>query len=146
MRTVLPSGTAWAACRMDGMTSTAKGTFDVTLRPGTAELEGAVDRFELSKTFHGDIQAVGSGVMLSAGDPGAGAAGYVAIETVRGRLGEQEGSFALQQFGSMHDGSQTLYYEVVPGSGSGQLTGITGRLHLDIDGDGTHRYELLYDL
>jgi hypothetical protein len=131
---------------MSGMTSTAKGTFDVTVRPGAAELEGTVGRFELAKTFHGDIQATGTGVMLSAGDPGAGAAGYVAIETVRGRLGEQEGSFALQQFGSLHDGSQTLHYEVVPGSGSGQLTGITGTLHLDIDGDGTHRYELHYDL
>src|SRR5689334_2521677 len=131
---------------MGGMASSARGTFDVDIQPGTAELDGAVGRFELSKTFHGDIQATGTGVMLSAGDPGVGAAGYVAIETVRGRLGEREGSFALQQFGSMHDGSQTLYYEVVPGSGSGQLTGLTGRLHLHIDGDGTHRYELHYDL
>ena len=128
------------------MASTAKGTFDVRLQPGAAELDGAVGRFELSKTFHGDMQATGTGVMLSAGDPGTGAAGYVAIETVRGRLGEREGGFALQQFGSMHDGAQTLHYEVVPGSGSGQLTGITGTLNLDIDGDGTHRYELHYDL
>ena len=128
------------------MASTANGTFDVTMRPGAAELDGAIGRFELSKTFHGDLRGTGTGVMLSAGDPQAGAAGYVAIETVRGRLGEQEGTFALQQFGSMHDGSQTLHYEVVPGSGTGQLAGITGTLHLDIDEDGTHRYELHYDL
>jgi hypothetical protein len=128
------------------MPSTANGTFDVTVPPGAAELEGTVGRFQLSTTFHGDIQATGTGVMLSAGDPGAGAAGCVAIETVRGRLGEQEGSVALQQFGPLHDGSQTPHNEVVPGSGSGQLTGITGTLHLDIDGDGTHRYELHYDL
>ena len=57
--------------------------------------------------------------MLSAGDLQAGAAGYVAIEIVRGRLGDQEGSFVLQQFGLMHDGSQTLHYDVVPGSGTG---------------------------
>jgi hypothetical protein len=124
----------------------ANGTFDVTMRPGGVELEGAVARLELSKTFQGDLCGTGTGLMLSAGDPAAGAAGYVAIETVNGRLGEQEGSFALQQFGSMHDGSQTLYYEVVPGSGTGSLTGITGTLHLDIDEDGTHRYELHYDL
>ena len=128
------------------MASTASGTFDVTLRAGAAELDGAIGRFELSKTFHGDLQGSGAGVMLSAGDPQAGAAGYVAIEIVRGRLGEQEGSFALQQFGSMHDGSQTLHYEVVPGSGTGQLIGITGTLHLDIDEDGTHRFKLHYDL
>ncbi len=128
------------------MTSTARGTFDVTMQPGAAELDGAVSRFEFSKTFHGDFQGTGTGIMLSGGDPQAGAAGYVAIETVRGRLAEHEGRFALQQLGSMHDGSQTLHYEIVPGSGTGRLTGITGVLHLDIDEDGTHRYELQYSL
>jgi hypothetical protein len=38
-------------------------------------------------------------VSVSVGDPQTGAAGYVAIESVRGRFGEQDGSFALQQFG-----------------------------------------------
>ena len=33
-----------------------------------------------------------------------------------------------------------------PGSGSGRLTGITGTLRLDVDEDGTHRYELRYDV
>jgi hypothetical protein len=131
---------------MGGMERRANGTFEVTMRPGAAELDGAVGRFDLSKIFHGDLQGTGTGVMLSAGDPQAGAAGYVAIETVHGRLEEQEGSFALQQFGSMHDGSQTLHYEVVPGSGTGSLVGITGTLLLDIGEDGTHRYELHYDL
>jgi uncharacterized protein DUF3224 len=131
---------------MGGMERRANGMFEVTMRPGAAELDGAVGRFDLSKTFHGDLQGTGTGVMLSAGDPQAGAAGYVAIETVHGRLEEQEGSFALQQFGSMHDGWQTLHYEVVPGSGTGSLAGITGTLLLDIDEDGTHRYELHYDL
>lgn len=128
------------------MANASKGTFDVALQPGATELDGAISRFELSKTFQGDLRGTGTGVMLSAGDPQSGAAGYVAIETVRGRLGEGEGSFALQQFGSMHGGLQTLHYEVVPGSGSGQLSGITGVLHLHIDEDGTHRYELDFDL
>ena len=131
---------------MSHMASIAKGRFDVTIQAAAAELDGAVERFALSKTFHGGIEGTGEGVMLSSGDLKSGNAGYVAIETVRGRLGEQEGSFALQQFGSMHDGSQTLHYEVVPGSGTGQLTGITGTLYLDIDEDGTHRFKLHYDL
>lgn len=128
------------------MATTAHGTFDVTMHPGPAELDGTVDRFEISKTFHGDLQGAGTGVMLSGGDPQAGAAGYVAMETVGGRLAERQGSFALQQFGLMRSGSQTLHYEIVPGSGTGQLSGITGTLHLDIDEDGTHRYALEYDL
>jgi hypothetical protein len=84
--------------------------------------------------------------MLSAGDPRAGAAGYVAIETVSGRLGDREGGFALQQFGSMSGGARTLHHEVVPGSGTGRLTGVTGTLALDVGEDGTHRYTPEYDL
>jgi len=128
------------------MTRTASGTFEVSLAPGLAELDGAVGRFELTKRFHGDFDGTGTGVMLSAGDPQAGTAGYVAIETVNGRLCDREGGFALQQFGTMRGGQQTLHYEVVPGSGDGELTGISGTLHLTIDEDGTHHYELEYDL
>ncbi len=127
------------------MVNTARGIFAVTMQPGPAELDGAISRFELSKTFHGDLQGTGAGVMLSGGVLQAGAAD-VAIETVDGNLGGRQGSFALQQFGSLHGGSQTLHYEVVPGSGSGQLDGLTGILHLNIDEDGTHRYELEYEL
>ena len=124
----------------------ATGSFDVELHPGPPELDGAVSRFHLTKAFHGDLEGVGAGVMLSCGDPQSGSAGYVAIETVRGRLGDREGGFALQQMGRMQAGSQTLHYEVVPGSGDGELQQITGTLSLTIDEDGTHRFELTYDL
>ena len=124
----------------------ATGTFDVQVQPGNPELDGSVSRFELSKTFHGDLEGAGAGVMLSAGDPQSGSAGYVAIETVQGRLHGREGGFALQQMGSMLAGSQTLHYEVVPGSGDGELQGITGTLHLTIGDDGTHHVELHYEL
>ncbi len=127
------------------MSEIALGTFDVKLQPGPSELDGAVSRFELSKTFRGDLEAVGAGVMLSCGDPQSGSAGYVAIETVRGRLSGREGGFALQQLGLVRAGSQTLYYEVVPGSGDGELQNITGTFHLTIDDNGTHRFELVYE-
>jgi hypothetical protein len=44
------------ACR----SSTAVGTFDVDLKPGTPQLNGAVSRFELTKTFRGDLDASAS--------------------------------------------------------------------------------------
>lgn len=128
------------------MSGTARGTFTIEMTLGTPELEGAVSRFDFTKTFSGDLEGSGTGLMLSAGDPQSGAAGYVAIETVRGRLGERQGSFALQQLGLMSAGSQTLHYVVVPGSGTEQLLGITGTLQLTVEGDGIHRYELDYQL
>ena len=85
-------------------------------------------------------------MMLSCGDPQAGAAGYVAIEIVSGSFGDRHGSFALQQLGMMSGGTQSLHYEVVPGSGTGDLQGIAGTLHLNIEPDGTHHYELRYDI
>ena len=128
------------------MSVTANGTFAIQLVAGPAELDGAVNRLHFTKTFTGDLEGTGEGVMLSVGDPQSGSAGYVAMEIVRGQLGDREGGFALQQFGMMRAGSQTLHYEVVPGSGDRGLDGITGRLLLTIDGDGTHHYALEYDL
>lgn len=128
------------------MSPLAHGTFDVDLALGSAEVGGTVNRFDLTKTFEGDLEGRGAGVMLSVGDPESGSAGYVAVETVRGRLGGRTGGFALQQFGTMHAGSYTLHYEVVPGSGDGELSSISGRLLLTIDDDGTHHYELDYEL
>jgi hypothetical protein len=128
------------------MSSTATGTFEIELTPGPPEIEGSVGRFDFTKTFHGDLEATGAGVMLSCGSPQTGEAGYVAIETVRGRLGDRQGGFALQQLGMMHAGSQTLHYEVVPGSGDQGLEGVAGTFHLTIESDGTHRYQLEYEL
>ncbi len=133
----------WVRCCM---TNFARGTFEVEMTPGKAELDGSIGRFDFSKTFRGDFAGVGVGLMLSGGDPPSGSAGYVAMETVQGRLEGREGGFALQQFGTLRDGSQTMQYKVVPGSGSGDLKGMTGNLHLRVDGDGTHHYDLEYQV
>ncbi len=90
-------------------------------------------------------EGTSSGLMLSAGDPTAGAAGYVALEFVTGQVDEAVGSFALQQFGQMIDGTQKLLYEIVPGSGTGELKGMSGTLELEVV-DGLHRYDLEYSL
>ena len=91
-----------------------RGTFDISLAPGPTELDGAVTRFEFTKTFKGDFEGTSTGVMLSAGDPQRGAAGYVAVESVRGKVADREGSFVFQQFGTLLGGSQTLHDELVP--------------------------------
>jgi len=127
------------------MSTTARGTFDVDIRPGAAELDGAVGRFDVSKTFDGEVQGVSTGVMLSAGNPQAGSAGYVALEVFAGHLGGRRGGFALQQFGTMHEGAQVLHYDIAPGSGTDELVGITGSIRLETEG-GQHHYELTYQL
>jgi hypothetical protein len=100
--------------------STARGTFDIDMTPGPPELQGAVDRFDFRKTFYGDLQAEGAGLMLSCGDPQAGTAGYVAIETVGGSLGDQRGGFALQQIGMMRPVSRRCSTWWFPGPAMGR--------------------------
>ena len=124
----------------------AVGTFEITLTQAQAELDGAVGRMDFTKRFAGELEGQSTGVMLSAGDPRAGEAGYIAMETVTGQLGGRSGALVLAQLGTMHAGDHTQTYVIVPGSGNGELAGVSGTLALTIESDGTHRYELTYEL
>jgi hypothetical protein len=126
----------------------ASGTFDVKASPLPPEETAggaAIGRFVLDKQFHGDLEAVSQGEMLSAGDPKTGTAGYVAIEHVTGTLQGRTGSFAMQHFGTMEGGKFDLNVIVVPGSGTGDLAGISGTMKIII-ANGKHSYEFDYTL
>jgi hypothetical protein len=123
------------------VTETAHGTFEVAMTP--QDSDDGIGRFEIAKTWHGDLAGTGHGLMLSAGDPTHGAAGYVALEVVDGTLHGRSGTLAFQQLGVLHGGAQELRYDVVPGSGTGDLAGITGTLALTVD-DAGHHYALTY--
>ena len=130
----------------DGPVQQATGTFSVDITPRPADPDtDPLGQLRIAKTWAGDLEGIGHGVMISGGDPTTGSAGYVAMEVVEGSLGGRPGSFAFQQLGVLAAGEQELVYRVVPGSGTGELTGITGVLQLDIV-EGTHRYHLDYDL
>ena len=61
----------------------------------------------------------------------------------RALLDGRKGSFVLQHSGSMKRGAPTLSVMVVPDSGTGELTGITGTLGIHIV-EGKHFYDFLY--
>jgi len=126
----------------------AKGTFEVKITPQSPE-EGVGDpgvgRLALDKQFHGDMQARGLGQMLAMGTAVDGSAGYVAMEQVTGTLGGRKGSFVLQHSGTMTRGEQHLVLTVVPDSGTGELTGLAGRMGITIT-DGKHFYDFEYTL
>lgn len=129
------------------MTRHATGTFDVSITP-VPPAEGAAPdatgRMTLSKTFHGGIEGTAEGEMLGLMGPDRSGA-YVAMERVRGAVDGRAGTFALVHRGIMDKGAQELLITVVPGSGTGDLTGLTGVFHLTIEG-GVHRYDLEYAL
>lgn len=127
------------------MADHARGTFDVKIQPLSSPATEGVTRFSIDKAIHGDLEATTKGEMYSAGDPRAGAAGYVAIEAVTGRLAGKSGTFVLQHFATMDASGREMMVKVAPGSGTGELKGITGTFNIIIT-DGKHSYDLDYEL
>ena len=133
-------------CRVRPLTSSVRGMaqttaqFTIDLTPGEALHEGT-GRFDFTKTWTGGLAGTSAGTMLSAGERTAGTAGYVAIEVFRGTLDGRQGTFALQQFGSMDAAGMVVHYAIVPGSGTGELEGLRGTVRLDVV-DGVHRVVL----
>jgi hypothetical protein len=123
----------------------ATGAFTVDVRPLTPAPAEGLSRLSINKQLQGDLEATSQGEMLGGGDYKQGEAGYVAIELVTGTLGGHSGAFALQHFATMNAGSSNMQIVVVPGSGSGELAGISGTFAIRIE-DGQHFYDFDYTL
>ena len=99
----------------------------------------------IDKQFHGDLEAISRGQMLTAVTSIKGSAGYVAIEQVTGSLHGSSGAFALQHTGTMTRGAPQLTVTVVPDSGTGQLAGLAGTMTIAL-AEGKHSYDFEYTL
>jgi hypothetical protein len=124
----------------------AKGTFTVKLIAQAAD-EGTefIGRKTLDKQFAGDLEATSSGTMLAFMTETKGSAGYVAIEKISGQLDGKRGDFLVQHWGIMDRGEPEHRVSVIPDSGTGELTGLTGDMKIIIV-DGLHSYEFDYTL
>ena len=143
--TFLMLGTVVVAQQKEAGMHHAKGMFTVVMAPlQGASMEG-VARYSIEKQIHGDLEATSKGEMFSAGDPKAGTAGYVAMEVVTGTLEGKHGSFALQHSATMDASGNKMSVTVVPGSGTGDLKGITGTFVIVIEA-GKHTYDFAYEL
>ena len=123
----------------------AKGSFDVTLTPQESAADAPVARMLLYKEFHGDLEAIAHGEMMAAHEPLTGAGVYVAIDRVTGTLHGQSGSFLIAHRGVRNADGQELSIVIVSGSGTGQLTGITGTVGIEIV-DRKHFYSVEYEM
>jgi hypothetical protein len=133
---------------MTTVTTRATGSFDVKITPLATDspAEGStLGRMSIDKKFHGDLEATSTGEMLTAGTAIESSAGYVAIERVTGSLHGKRGTFAPQHNATMTRGTGALNIIVVPDSGTGELTGLSGTLGIEIAG-GKHAYVFEYTL
>ena len=131
----------------------AKGSFDVKMTPSEpSDFEKANDiaRFTFEKTWHGDFEGVSQGEMITGSTASTGSMAYVAVERMTGKLSGRQGSFTFSHRASMIKGDSPsageLSVTVVPKSGTGELTGLTGSLMIHIDAQGKHTWTFDYSL
>jgi len=82
-------------------------------------------RASVAKTFTGDIEGQGQVeyLMMYRGD---GSASFVGLERFVGRLAGKAGTFVLQRIGMFESGQARESYSIIPGSGTGELSGLRG--------------------
>ena len=82
--------------------------------------------------------------MLASGGPPSTSGGYVAMERITGKLAGRTGSFSVMQLGSMSTGTDPkLTIQIVPGSGTGDLSGLYGAMTIAVIA-GQHTYTIHY--
>lgn len=105
----------------------------------------------LSKTFTGAIQGTSTVEMLYTrtprGDGSFAGAGYVALERISATVDGRNGSLVLLHVSTvLGDEPPLARYLISPGSGTGELAGISGVGLITIDPDGSHTLHLDYEL
>jgi hypothetical protein len=92
--------------------------YDQTETPALVEVR-------LSETFTGDIDGESTVRALQVLRDDRSAS-LISMQRVRGKLGGRQGSFVLQGSGTVANGKITATWFVVPGSGTGNLSGLRG--------------------
>lgn len=126
----------------------ATGTFDVKLTPHETQDRPdatAPGRLSIDKQFHGDLKGTSKGEMMTSSTEINGSAAYVALERVTGTPQGRTGTFVLLHAGTMTRESQHLDVTVVPSSGTEMLTGLAGKMKIEIV-DKKHLYDFEYTL
>jgi len=103
----------------------------------------------MTKTFEGGVVGRSVTQFTYAFDMQTGIGTYVAMESVQGALDGRSGTFNLVHSATTDGVSPERLHEfllVVPGSGTGELEGLTGTGTMRVTEDGTHHLDLDYEL
>jgi len=117
MNATQPRTRARAMAKVTVQSSEAK-TYDHTASPALMEIR-------VSETFTGEIDGVSTVRALQALRDDRSAS-LVSVQRFRGILGGRQGTFVLQGTGTVENGKVKAAWLVVPGSGTGDLSGLRG--------------------
>lgn len=124
------------------MTSTATASFTVdNWEPQSSdEADGTqFSRVAIGKTFTGGVEGTSVVEMLTAITDTSRA--YVGFERLSVSVDGHKGSFVLHHSA----GEQGMSLSILPGSGTGELSGISGGAEITQDAEGNHTFTLTYD-
>lgn len=97
----------------------------------------------IKQDYHGDFEGdVDSQLLMNYLDDNH--ISYVGYQKMVGRLGERTGSFVAHVEGSFEQGAATSIFTIIPGSGTGDLSGIEGKGESVSKHGDTQPYSLTY--
>ncbi|MFF0593407.1 DUF3224 domain-containing protein [Streptomyces antibioticus] len=101
----------------------------------------------MRKEYAGEVVGRSATLFTAAFDQAKGVGTYVAMESFEGTLHGRSGAFNFAHSATTTgEDRQSEFFVVVPGSGTGELAGITGSGGIAVDPDGTHRVWFDYEL
>jgi hypothetical protein len=130
------------------MTHRAEGAFTIDERTETPVdwQGGQINRARWSKTFTGDLAGTSyiEFIMgeLEPAEGGQTPRVYVGVERIEGVLHGRKGSFAVVHVGTMLGTDHQATWTILPGSGTGELAGISGTAEILPN----HDFVVTYDL
>ncbi len=101
-------------------------------------------RVHISRSFSGDLTGESIAEILISKSEGGG--GYTGQDLITGTLSGKAGSFVIQHGGILSPDGVTNSGTIVPGTGAGELEGITGQATLLAGEEGNHTLTIEYVL
>ncbi|MFC9294922.1 DUF3224 domain-containing protein [Streptomyces sp. NPDC057011] len=83
-------------------------------------------RATVTNAFSGGIEAAATTCSYAIAYTGENVGGYCGLELLAGSVDGHKGTFVLEERGGFDATGTTCRFEVVPGSGTGDLAGLTG--------------------
>ena len=112
------------------MSTHASATFEITSwdEKPYEQLEGGgkLSRATVAQTYHGDLEGDARTEYLMA-YRADGTADFVGLQRLAGRVGQRSGSLVLQLSGTFDGSTAQATWVVVPGAGTGELSGLRGK-------------------
>lgn len=122
------------------MTAHATGTYSIKTWVDTPLDEGedgaGITRSSVTQQFQGDIEGNGAVEFLMVSPDGVSAS-FVGLQRVVGSVGGRSGSFVLQVSGKFDEEPRGIW-SVLPGSGKGDLQGLSGMGGFEARDGGMH--------